>query len=160
MLGKSEFQVGIAAIAAAAFLLLIAIPYGVTSPSNVRNVVLAPTFWPQVLSGLLALAGLGLVLTAPGAEPRDDEGLLIEVEGGLRRLALMAGTMVVYVWVIPLLGMVWTSMLAFGAVAALVHTRHPLWATGSAVLIPLLLYGFFAHVAAVAVPQGEFVRLP
>jgi len=29
-----------------------------------------------------------------------------------------------------------------------------------AVLIPLVLYVFFAHIAGVAIPQGDFVRLP
>ena len=27
-------------------------------------------------------------------------------------------------------------------------------------VVPLLLYAFFAHVAGVAIPQGNFVRLP
>lgn len=160
MLGKSEFQVGIAAIAAAVFLLLVAIPYWVTSPSNVRNIVLSPTFWPQILAGLLAAAGGGLLLSALRAAPRDDETLIVEVKGGPARLAGMAVLMVGYFLLIPLLGMVWTSMLAFGATAMLVHTRHPLAAAISAVVIPLLLYAFFAHVAGVSIPQGELVRLP
>mgnify|MGYP002064088503 CR=1 FL=1 len=29
-----------------------------------------------------------------------------------------------------------------------------------AIAIPLFLYAFFAHIAGVAVPQGEFIRLP
>ena len=160
MLGRSEFQVGIAAIAAAAFLLLVGIPHGVTTPSNIRNVVLSPTFWPQILAGLLALAGIGLLISAPRAAPREDESALVEIRGGLPRLAGMAILMLAYFWLMPVLGMVWVSMLAFGGVALLVHTRHPIAAAVSAVIIPLLLYAFFAHVAGVSVPQGELVRLP
>lgn len=160
MLGKSEAQVGIAAIVMAAFLLLVGIPYGVAKPSNIRNIVLSPTFWPQILAGLLALAGIGLLITARSSEPREFEGSLLDVGGGVSRLAGVAILMGAYYWLIPLLGMVWASMLAFGGVAALVQTRHPLAAAASAVVIPLLLYAFFAHVATVAVPQGEFVRLP
>ena len=80
----SEFQVGIAAIAAAAFLLLVGIPHGVTTPSNIRNVVLSPTFWPQILAGLLALAGICLLISAPPAAPREDESALVEIRGGPR----------------------------------------------------------------------------
>lgn len=160
MLGRSEFQVGIAAIAAAVFLLLAGIPYGVSTPSNVRNIVLSPTFWPQILAVLLALAGIGLLISARRTEPRENESLLMGVRGGLSRLAGMAMLMFAYFWLITLLGMVWASMLAFGGVAALVHTRHPVAAGVSAVIIPLVLYAFFAHVAGVSVPQGDMVRLP
>lgn len=160
MLGKSEFQVGIAAMAGAAFLLLVGIPLAVTTPSNVRNIVLSPTFWPTILVGLLALAGLGLVISARRAESPAGAPSLAAVRGGLLRLGAMAGLMLAFVWLIPVLGMVWVSMLAFGAVAMLVHTRHPIAAAVSAVVIPLALYAFFAHVAGVSVPQGVVVRLP
>jgi hypothetical protein len=56
--------------------------------------------------------------------------------------------------------MVWTAMLAFAACACLFRTRHPIVAVICAVVVPLLLYAFFAHVAGVAIPQGAFVRLP
>lgn len=160
VLGKSEFQVGIAAIAMAAFLLLVGIPYGVAKPSNIRNLVLSPTFWPQILAGLLALGGIGLLFSARSSERRDVERSLLDVPGGLSRLASVAILMGVYFWFIPLLGMVWASMLAFGGVAVLVQTRHPVAAAIAAITIPLLLYAFFAHVAGIAVPQGELVRLP
>ena len=62
--------------------------------------------------------------------------------------------------VMPWLGMVWTSMLAFVALAFLVKTRHPATAFICAIVVPLVLYAFFAHVASVAIPQGELVRLP
>jgi putative tricarboxylic transport membrane protein len=58
------------------------------------------------------------------------------------------------------LGLVWTAMLAFAATALLVRTKHMTIAIVSAVTVPLLLYVFFAHVAGVAIPQGNFVRLP
>lgn len=160
MLGRSGVQVGIAAIAMAAFLLLVGIPYGVAKPSNIRNIVLSPTFWPQILAGLLALAGIGLLISARSCERREFESSILEVGGGPSRLAGMAILMGTYFWLIPLLGMVWASMLAFGGVAVLVRTRHPFAAAVSAVVFPLLLYAFFAHVAGVSVPQGELVRLP
>ncbi len=64
------------------------------------------------------------------------------------------------VLVMPRLGLVWTAMVTFVATAFLVKTNHPRSALVCAVLIPLVLYVFFAHIAGVAIPQGDFVRLP
>ena len=83
-----------------------------------------------------------------------------DVPGGYKRLAIMAVVMVIYMFGLPRLGMVWTSMLAFLATAFLVRTSHPKTAVICALCVPLVLYVFFAHVATVAIPQGNFVRLP
>ncbi len=157
---KSHLQIGIAAIGFAVFLYLVGIPYGVTAPSNIRNIVLSPLFWPQILAGLMALVGLGLVLTARNLDDDRHGSLLAGVEGAPLRLAAMAGLMIGYVLLTPVLGMVWTSMLAFVLLALLIKTSHPVAAVLAGVIVPLVLYAFFAHVAGVAVPQGELVRLP
>ena len=80
--------------------------------------------------------------------------------GGYLRLALLGILGVLYVGSIGTLGMVWASVLAFIALAFLIKTRHPVVALIAAVLVPLALYAFFAHVAGVAIPQGDFVRMP
>ena len=160
MLAKIEAQVGIASIAIGAFLLVVGIPYGVSSPSNVPKIVLSPLFWPQILAGVLVFAGVLLVAAAPRARAPADEATIFGIEGGVLRLALMAAGMVAYFVLIPVLGMVWSSMLAFAGTAFLVKTHHPLAAGMAAILVPLALYAFFAHVAGVAIPQGDFVRLP
>ena len=58
-----QLRLGIGAICLAAFLLLIAIPFWVTSPSNVPNIILSPIFWPNTLAIITALTGIGLVLS-------------------------------------------------------------------------------------------------
>lgn len=162
--GRLHLRLGIGACVGAAALIGFAIPGFVSSPSNVGDMVLSPTFWPYVLAGLTGLVGLGLVASAfgagaraaiadEGAEPPDPRGAVLRVAG-------MAGIMVLTMIALPRLGMVWTAMLAFGATAALLRTRHPLAALLCAVAVPLVLYAFFAHVAGVAVPQGEILRLP
>lgn len=160
MLAKTEFQVGAASIALGVFLLVIGIPYGVSSPSNIQKIVLSPLFWPQVLSGALILLGIGLLISARGAPVSEDERTIFDMKGGVARLAIVAVTMIVYYLLIPVLGMVWASMVVFAVVAFLVKTRHPWAALAAAVVVPLILYAFFAHVAGVAVPQGDLVRLP
>lgn len=156
-----QLRLGIGAILAAIFLVTYAIPNWVSSPSNVRNIVLSPLFWPYILGGLTGLVGLGLALSGwrearggPVNEATDDP------RTGAVRLGAFAVLMAVTFRVMPYLGMVWTSMLAFLALAFLVKTRHPAAAVICAVAVPLILYAFFAHVASVAIPQGELVRLP
>jgi hypothetical protein len=157
-----QLQLGLFALVASAFLIFYAIPSWISSPSNVRNVVLSPLFWPYALAGLAALTGLGLiaaglraphtgdVLNPPSKDPR----------AAVLRLLAMAVIMVLTMFLLPRLGMVLTSMLVLAATAFLVRTRHPKTALVCAVVIPLLLYAFFAHVAGVAIPQGEVLRLP
>ena len=145
----------------AALLLFWAIPSYVSSPSNVRNIVLSPLFWPNTLAILTALMGLGLLGTALRLPPSERAASDVDDRGAaMLRLLGAAVVMAITFWALPRLGLVWTAMLTFAAMAFLVKTRHPGWALGCAVLVPLLLYLFFAKVAGVAIPQGEFLRLP
>jgi hypothetical protein len=157
-----QMGLGLGAMIAAGLLAFVAIPAFVSTPSNIRNIVLSPLFWPYVLAGVTALSGLGLLITGaaqdedgqPANEPISDPG------AAFARMTGMAAIMVVTMVLIPLIGMVWTAMLTLAATAFLVKTRHPLLAVVVAVVLPLTLYAFFAHVAGVAIPQGVFVRLP
>lgn len=159
---RIQMQLGAGAMAASAFLLLIAIPTWVSSPSNVSNIILSPLFWPNTLAILTGMIGLGMILTSrnkpvpAGARTTDVE----DRRAAFLRLAVSALIMVATMFALPRLGMVWTAMLVFASVAALVRTSHPRTALISAVLVPLFLYVFFAHVAGVAIPQGNYVRLP
>ncbi|MBW4710037.1 tripartite tricarboxylate transporter TctB family protein [Roseobacter sp. YSTF-M11] len=157
-----QMRLGTGALLVAIFLIIYAIPQWVSSPSNVGNIILSPLFWPYALAGFTGLAGLGLIFSgvrmAPDGPrvdaPCDTPGL------AWLRLAGMAAIMVVTMVLLPRLGMVLTCMLVFLASAFLVRTRHPVTAVVCAVIIPLVLYAFFAHIAGVAIPQGEILRLP
>ncbi|MEL6480104.1 MAG: tripartite tricarboxylate transporter TctB family protein [Pseudomonadota bacterium] len=161
MTRQGHVQVGAAAILFAAFLYFVGIPHGITAPSNIRNIVLSPLFWPTIIAAALALAGLGLLAASRGLPAdRDADGPEDWQPGAGLRLAAMAALMAGFVLAADTLGFVWASMIAFAATALLVRTRHRFAALAAAVLVPLLLYAFFAHVAGVAIPQGELVRLP
>ena len=168
-LRSTNVQLGIGAIAVALLMAFAVIPAFVSSPSNVPNPVLSPLFWPYALSLFTGIVGLGLLATSarlptdgsaeldPLPEP-DDRRM------GMARLLAVAGLMLAVMALLRPLGMVWTSMLAFAALAFLVRTPHPRAALICAILVPLGLYAFFAHVAGIAIPQGtvaaEYVRLP
>lgn len=160
---RTQFSIGVGSLLFAAFLWLFAIPNWVSSPGNVRNIVLSPVFWPYVLTALIGMIGVGLILVALKTRPhRDDlaEQLDLGSADAWFRLGCMAVLIVLYLLAIPSIGMVWSSMVAFVAYALLVKTSHPRSVLLAAIIMPLVLYLFFAHVAGVAVPQGEFVRLP
>lgn len=152
-------RLGIISLASAAFLALVAIPSWVASPSNIQVIVLSPTFWPYVLAGLLALSGV-LLLMDHSEDTAPDEPEAEAPPGGALRLVALAVIMCAVMFALPRLGMVLTSTAAFLACAFLFRTRYPKTAIVCAVVIPLVLYVFFAHVAGVAIPQGNFVRLP
>lgn len=156
---------GLGFVAFGLFVLLAAIPYAVTSPSNVPKLVLAPTFWPTIVAWMII--GLGALLTllrlvgatSSEATDADDDAGPGDAAAWLR-LAGAVGVMIALVYVTPVLGMVWTAMLAFVGLSVLARSSRPVMSAVVAILLPLALYGFFAHIAGVAVPQGEFVQLP
>jgi len=159
MLNNSHFMTGLISLILSLLLFFVAIPYAVTSPSNVTNIVLSPVFWPEVLSILLGITGIALMLSANTAI-KDEVSEFMGTVGSYKRLVLLAVLMVVYIFAIPKLGLVWTSMIAFVALAILIKSSHPKTAIIAAIIIPLVLYLFFAHVAGMAIPQGDFLRLP
>lgn len=156
-----QLRLGVGACVAAAVLVLYAIPTFVSTPSNVPNIILSPLFWPYALAGLMGLVGIGLLASGfamAGGGPVDEP--LPDRVPGLMRLLAMAVIMAATLWLLPRLGMVLTSALAFLATSFLMRTRHPIAAVASAIFVPLVLYAFFAHVAHIAIPQGEFLLLP
>ncbi len=161
-----ELFLGLLVTGLAGLLLAIAIPYGIVSPKSARSLFLAPTFWPTILGWLLALSGAVMVCRA-WMLPDGEEAAAPETGPGdgpdtdsTGHVAAFALLLVVYFLAIPLLGMVWTSALAFAALIAITRSPHPVLGLVCAFVLPLVLYGFFNHVAGVAIPQGQIVRLP
>lgn len=163
MVGSTTLQSGVIALALAAFLLFYLIPTWVAAPGAVPRLVLSPLFWPNILAVGLALVGGALVVAGLREPPPDEPLETVPARGadrGALRLLAMAGLMLAYFLLIPQIGMPFASMLAFAGVAALMLARDWVVVLAAAVILPLLLYAFFAHVASVAIPQAPFFRLP
>lgn len=159
-----QLHLGIAACTMAIFLVFIAIPLWVSSPSNVPLIILSPLFWPYTIAAMTLLIGILMLIQYKRVNVQDDviddDEVTENRSAAFIRLICMAIIMIITMVLLPTLGMVWTCMLVFLATAFLVQTRHPITAVICAILIPLMLYAFFVHVAGVGIPQGDFVRLP
>ncbi|MEZ5862725.1 MAG: tripartite tricarboxylate transporter TctB family protein [Geminicoccaceae bacterium] len=159
---RTDFWIGIGVVALGSALALVAVPEGVVSPRNVRIAVLSPAFWPNILAWVVALMGLVLAvqsLRQPKAPDEPEAAAGMPRHGLLRLLALAVGSIAFCAFATKL-GLVWASMVAFAVVLLLTGTSYRIAAVAVAILLPLALYAFFAHVAAVPIPQGLFVRLP
>lgn len=164
---RKDIWLGSGVIAFGGFLLLYAIPTFVHTPSNVRALVLSPLFWPTIIAFLIILLGALLILSRLfGPSPIASEQTAVfevsrdELLFAWLRLGASAVVMAGLVQATPLLGMVISTGLAFAAFAAIVMTPRPIAAAILAILLPLVLYLFFSHVAGVSVPQGRFLTLP
>ncbi len=164
---RDEFLIGLGVMALAALILFWIIPGYIAMPRRVRMAALAPNFWPQIIGWTMLACGVALTIKAalaPVTPDRIVDRLGLSRDEALR-LAGLGVILVVAHYAIPILGMVWVSMLVFMAFVLLAggfsHGWGRMgWAVAVAVLLPLLLYLFFYKVAGVAIPQGRFVRLP
>ena len=159
---RIEIGIGLATVALALLILFVAIPFGIVTPKSVNSIFLSPIFWPSVLGICLLIIGAALTgqswLRLGGvAETEEFE----RFDGGaVYRLVGFLAIIVVYYLLIPLLGMVWSSTLAFAATVFLTNAGSKIVGLVCAVALPILLFAFFYHVAAVPIPQGAFLRLP
>lgn len=148
-------------IAASLLLIVFVIPHWVITPENVRILVLSPDFWPYIVAGMMGVGGIALLgqywflLRQLPLEEEVDRPKL----GGLRTI-LVAVLMVAYYLVMPFLGMVWSSVIAYLAFALIVGIPRKVATVIVAVVLPIALYAFFAYAAGVPIPQADFLALP
>ncbi len=167
-LNDTDVLLGFGVIAFGVLLLTFAIPNYITSPSNVRALVLSPTFWPIIVAGIIVFMGallaitrmFGIGMTAPESTDALPNAELDGQNFAWLRLVGVAVLMIGLVMATPILGMVLATGIAFVAFAVIVQAPKPILIAVSAVVIPLVLYWFFNHIAGVSVPQGRFFVLP
>lgn len=164
---RLDLWVAVAVMALGLFMVLVGVPDWVVTPKSVRIPVLSPAFWPSILAWLLVGLGAGLaVMALSGSRAATAVGggaggaVGGAVVGRAIRLLVLAGLLVVFVALLPVIGMVWASGLLFAGLVLLGRSPHPVAGLIVAVGLPLALYAFFQHVAGVAVPQGDWVTLP
>jgi putative tricarboxylic transport membrane protein len=159
---RDELLIGLGVIALAALTLWWLIPTYIVIPRRVPNPALSPAFWPMIISWVMLACGVALsvrAVTTPAPPEEMAETLTPTRAESMRLLAVVAILAATYL-ALPVLGMVWTCMLVYVALVLLTGAQKMGWAVLVAILLPLILYAFFAKIAGVAIPQGQIVRLP
>ncbi|MEY3942704.1 MAG: hypothetical protein RLZZ133_394 [Pseudomonadota bacterium] len=156
------------------------IPNFISVPSNMARLVLSPAFWPEILAGMAMLAGvfvlvgafrqpakpnsqdLAPLLTIPeDQQASNDSPPLQEVsEPSLVRLLAFVTAMALYAKYLEYLGMALASILMLLISFYLLGEKRIGLVLSVSILLPLVLYAFFLHVAGVSIPQGELIALP
>ncbi len=165
---STDAWLGIGVMALGLFLLLVLIPYGITSPANVRIAVLSPTIWPNIIAGALVILGAIQFARSLAAGRGGETGTVSEADAAgeangwqpWARIGAVALIMAGLFFSLPLIGMPIAGVLAILAYALLVRAGRPVTAALTAIILPLTIYAFFNHVAKVPIPQGKIVRLP
>lgn len=163
---KRDTLVGCLIIIFSLLLIFYLIPNYIDSPTFVRTIVLSPVFWPTVIGWLMLIIGVGIVIAqflnrksievTESTRSYDDKP-----SKSYDRVIGFAVFMFVYYLLIPVIGMVWSSCLAFIIFSMVISgTEHRKTAIIVGILLPLFLYGFFTHIAGVNIPQTELMRLP
>ncbi|WP_296478938.1 tripartite tricarboxylate transporter TctB family protein [Roseinatronobacter sp.] len=159
---RDELLIGLGVMVIGAAILWWIIPNYITTPRRVPIRALSPAFWPKIIAWTIIVCGGVLsarALFAPAPPDAVTDDLSVSRPEGLRLLALGAILLGIY-FALPIVGMVWVSMIAFALLVLLSGGKHLAWGMIAAVVLPLLLYFFFTKVAGVAIPQGQIVRLP
>lgn len=156
------------------------IPNYISVPSNMARLVLSPAFWPEILAAMIVLAGVFVLVGAfrQPAKPNsqdlasaanfteDQQGSnvsspLQEVsQPSLIRLLAFVTAMALYAKYLDYLGMALASILMLLISFYLLGEKRIGLVLSVSIVLPLVLYAFFLHVAGVSIPQGEIIRLP
>lgn len=150
-----EILLGLSIVILALLALFIVIPAGVDPPSNMSLLALAPGFWPNVVMIFMAIIGVIVMLQGYFKPPQATD----ESRSMLRAVVAIA-MLFVYYGLLQQLGFVAASMLTILAFALLVGEWRLYYVVPLALLLPILLYYFFTHVAIVSIPLGVFEDWP
>lgn len=159
---RDEILIGLGVMVLGALILWWIIPNYIATPRRIPIRALSPAFWPKIIAWTILFCGTVLTARAFFAPVTPDavaDDLSVSRPEALRLLALGAILLGIY-FALPVVGMVWVSMIAFALLVLLSGGKHKFWGMIAAVVLPLLLYLFFTKVAGVAIPQGQIVRLP
>lgn len=173
-----DFVLGGILLAFATAMMLVVIPVGIDSPSEIPNPALSPILWPEiimVMTGIFALLMVGrgfLRMRNPeGAIPADPVQDLVGSElqpeepavdpsmewqgaDGVRRTLIGCALLILLFPVLQTLGLLVGSILATIALALLYRDHRHVAMVGCAIGVPLICFLFFERVAGIPIPMG------
>ena len=186
---QQSISVGLFSLGLGLLLHFWLIPNFISVPGNMARAVLSPAFWPEILAVMAMLAGVFVLvgafkqsseIQASDASPSSDAPTGESAPAGesstasppqaldqqvsprsdLIRLLTFVVAMALYAKYLDYLGMALSSVLMLLVSFYLLGEKRIGLVLSVSILLPLVLYTFFLHVAGVSIPQGELIRLP
>lgn len=158
---RHETLTGVVVVAISAVLAFAVIPAGIVLPSGTDIRSLSPDYWPRIVVGMAAAAGI--CLAASGWRRRHDaDGEQAAPQGGAERWRAIMRILVAFAslfacyFLIPIAGMVLPTFVLGLLLMWLGGERRwkPMLLTSA--LLPIVLHLFFADFANVPLPLGIF----
>lgn len=158
---RNDIFLGLGAIGFAAFLSLYLLPLGIVLPGNTETRALAPDFWPTIIVEIAGLAGACLIVHGwlNRRNATDDDtasGDMREKLAVAARVGIAFGAMFACYWLVPTLGLVAGAIALCAFLMILGGERRLLIVLPVSIILPVLLYLFFAGFAGVPIPTGIF----
>jgi putative tricarboxylic transport membrane protein len=180
---QQSISVGLFSLGLGLLLHFWLIPNFISVPGNMARAVLSPAFWPEILAVMAMLAGVFVLVgafkqssetqasdaspscdapaeessTASSQQALDQE---VSPQSDLIRLLTFVVAMALYAKYLDYLGMALASVLMLLVSFYLLGEKRVGLVLSVSILLPLVLYAFFLHVAGVSIPQGELISLP
>ena len=149
---NNDFILGITLLVLALLAIFVIIPAGIDSPGEVNIRALAPDFWPNIVMTFMAIIGLIIAIQAYTTGKKTKQKTPTDTRYWRAIIAIIL--LFIYYWLLQRLGFVVASCIALLAFCLLAGERRLYYVMPLAVLLPLLLFYFFTHVATVAIPLG------
>ena len=163
-----EYCVGIGMLIIAVVGWFVVIPAGIDLPSSVEFRALSPDFWPHVVRILLGICGAIVAVQAHFDRQRVGDSIEAATEeeergevqfefaaSAVRVVGALAGLFAAY-FAIPHIGIAAAGVVLILASTFVLGERRLKYTVPLAIILPVILYMFFVHVANIPMPLGVF----
>lgn len=151
-----DLLVGIFILLLGSLFFLLLIPLGIDQPSNIKQITLAPDFWPKIITIIIAIMGIFLIIEAKKNPHHDKpENWRSRVTG----LSVVFVALFSFYILIPYFGMVLNAMLLIAGLMLFAKERRYFLILLISIAMPSLLYIFFVFIANIPIPLGIFEGL-
>ena len=135
----------------------VLIPKGIVVPKSIQHFTTSPAFWPSIIIVIISIMGLLLMLQKDSTNDADEA---IEESTSWKtrtpRLLIILAMLFAFYFSIEKFGMVVPAILLIFILMLFAGFRRWSLIFLFSILVPIVLYFFFTHVANIPIPLGMF----
>jgi len=143
----------------------VIIPVGIMVPKSIDTAALSPDLWPKIIVLIASISSVFMLLKAwrdvrqPERDSKPDDEVYYPMLQAVGRVAAVPlGILAVY-YAMWISGIVASCIILLALLIRLAGERRWWLIALNAVVLPMLLYGFFTYLANVPLPLGLFEQL-